>query len=87
MTAKRACICKYGFDGGLTAATVQARLDFEDEVEEASQAELYRRMQALQQEIDGVLSTRRRGALLHNGLQVCVPGSAFCSCRIAEPRR
>ena len=48
----------------------QARLDFEDEVEELAQTELQQRMHQLMEAIDAALATRSRGALLHKGLQV-----------------
>ena len=60
------------------SACRQARLDFEDEVEEASQSELQGRMQQLQQQIDAALATRRRGNLLRNGLQASMLSRRGC---------
>lgn len=56
----------------------QARLDFEDEVEEASQAELLLRMRQLHQQLGRALATRRRGVLLRSGLQVTGQGGCMC---------
>ncbi|KAK9808444.1 hypothetical protein WJX73_006534 [Symbiochloris irregularis] len=55
-------------------ADIEARMDFEDEVEEASQTQLQQRMRDLMASLDQALGTRRRGALLQSGLQVALVG-------------
>ena len=55
-------------------AELEARLDFDDEMEPLNEDEVIAKVRQLEVDVGAVLGTARRGRLLHTGVSVAIVG-------------